>query len=70
MNSTCYSFPNLANSAREKHYSLVWCILMKNTASSAKWEISSIALQINVEIANSLHLFTILSNSLTARTIS
>lgn len=29
---------------------------MKNIASSAKWEISSIALQINVEIANSLHL--------------
>lgn len=56
MNSTCYSFPNLANSAREKHYSLVWCILMKNIASSAKWEISSIALQINVEIANSFHL--------------
>ena len=56
MNSTCYSFPNLANSARENDYSLVWCILMKNIASSAKWEISSIALQINVEIANSLHL--------------
>ena len=29
---------------------------MKNIASSAKWEISSIALQINVEIANSFHL--------------